>query len=56
VDRQVHGNASVQNTKEFIDSLDTGDLVCCLIDLEDVDVRVLGDTSVLMSWDSCAFK
>jgi uncharacterized protein (TIGR02246 family) len=47
--KYVHGNASVQNKKQFIDSLKSGDLVYHSIDFEEVDVRVLGDSAIVMS-------
>src|SRR5262245_12576600 len=47
--KYVHGNASIQNKKEFIDSLKTGDLLYHTIDYQELDVRVFGDTAVLMS-------
>jgi ketosteroid isomerase-like protein len=47
--KYVHGNASVQNKKEFIDSLKSGDLVYHTIEFQEVDVRVFGDTAIVMS-------
>jgi len=47
--KYVHGNASIQNKKEFIDSLKSGDLLYHTIDYEDLDVKVFGDAAVLMS-------
>jgi uncharacterized protein (TIGR02246 family) len=47
--KYVHGNASVQNKKEFIDSLKSGDLLYQTIDFQEVDVRVFGESAVLMS-------
>ena len=47
--KYVHGNASVQNKQQFIASLNSGDMVYHSIDFQDVDVRVLGDTAVVMS-------
>jgi uncharacterized protein (TIGR02246 family) len=47
--KYVHGNASVQNKKEFIDSLKSGDLAYHTIDFEEVDVRVVGDSAIAMS-------
>ena len=47
--KYVHGNASIQNKKEFIDSLKSGDLAYHTIDFEDVDVRVVGDSAIAMS-------
>ena len=47
--KYVHGNASIQNKKEFIDSLKSGDLAYHTIDFEEVDVRVVGDSAIAMS-------
>src|SRR5262245_25015749 len=47
--RYVHGNASVQNKKEFLDSIKAGDLAYHTFEFQDVDVRVFGDTAVVMS-------
>ena len=47
--RYVHGNASVQNKKEFLDALKSGDLAYHTFDFQEVDVRVFGDTAVVMS-------
>jgi len=47
--KYVHGNASIQNKKEFIDSLKSGDLLYHTIDYQELDVRVFGDSAVLMS-------
>ncbi len=54
--RYVHGNASVQNKKEFIDSLKTGDLVYHSIDMQEVDVRVFGDSAIVMSKPRMSIK
>jgi ketosteroid isomerase-like protein len=47
--KYVHGNASVQNKKEFIDSLKSGDLLYHTIDYQELDVKVFGDSAVLTS-------
>lgn len=47
--KYVHGNASVQNKKEFIDSLKSGDLLYHAIDFQEMDVRAFGESAVLMS-------
>ncbi len=54
--KYVHGNASVQNKQQFIDSLKSGDLIYHSIDFEEVDVRVLGDSAVLMSKSRLSIK
>src|SRR5690349_1029850 len=47
--KYVHGNASVQDKKQFIDSLKSGDLIYHSIDFEEMDVRPMGDSAVVMS-------
>jgi len=47
--RYVHGNASVQTKKEFIDSLKSGDLLYHTFEFQEVDVRVFGDSAIVMS-------
>jgi ketosteroid isomerase-like protein len=47
--KYVHGNASVQNKKEFIDSLKSGDLLYHTIDYQELDAKVFGDAAVLTS-------
>jgi len=47
--KYVHGNATVMNKKEFIDSLKSGDLLYHSIDFEEEDARVAGEMAVVMS-------
>ena len=47
--KYVHGNASIQNKQQFLAALNAGEMVYHSIDFEDVDVRVFGDTAVVMS-------
>ena len=47
--KYVHGNASVQNKQQFLAALSSGDMVYHSINFEDVDVRVFGNTAVVMS-------
>lgn len=46
--KYVHGNGSVQNKKEFIDSLKSGDLQYHTIDYQELDVKAFGETAVVM--------
>ena len=47
--KYVHGSGAIQNKRQFLASLNSGDMVYHSIDFEDVDVRVFGDTAVVMS-------